>query len=229
MIAKGDLRAPVCVDCHGSHDVTRPGEPRARISRTCARCHGKVSAEYVKSVHGTALLEQANPDVAVCTDCHRAHDITDPRTPAVLLTTPQLCGKCHSDEKLMKKYGLSTDVVRTYLADFHGMNATMQRAGGARPQVTALCIDCHGVHDITRVKDPSSPVMKANLLTLCRKCHPSAVANFPAAWMSHYEPSWKRTPLVYSAKVFYAVLIPFMISGLVLQILLHLWRVVVNR
>jgi hypothetical protein len=47
--------------------------------------------------------------------------------------------------------------------------------------------------------------------------------------MSHYEPSWKKAPLVYGVQLFYNILIPFMISGLVLQMLLHFWRVVVNR
>jgi hypothetical protein len=34
---------------------------------------------------------------------------------------------------------------------------------------------------------------------------------------------------VYGVQLFYNILIPFMISGLVLQMLLHFWRVVVNR
>ncbi len=35
--------------------------------------------------------------------------------------------------------------------------------------------------------------------------------------------------LVYGVGVFYKIFIPFIIGGLVLQILLHLWRIVVNR
>jgi hypothetical protein len=95
--------------------------------------------------------------------------------------------------------------------------------------VVAVCTDCHGVHDITRVKSPDSKVLQENLLTTCRKCHPDAKADFPASWMSHYEPSLEKTPLVYLVKVFYQFVIPFMIGGLALQILLHLWRLVVNR
>jgi len=30
-------------------------------------------------------------------------------------------------------------------------------------------------------------------------------------------------------KIFYAIFIPFVVAGLALQILLHLWRAVVNR
>jgi hypothetical protein len=35
--------------------------------------------------------------------------------------------------------------------------------------------------------------------------------------------------MVYAVTLAYKFLIPFMIGGLVLQVLLHLWRVVVNR
>ena len=61
------------------------------------------------------------------------------------------------------------------------------------------------------------------------KCHPGAPKNFTSAWLSHYEPSPTRAPLVWAVGAFYKVFIPFLIGGLVLQILLHLWRVMVNR
>ena len=75
----------------------------------------------------------------------------------------------------------------------------------------------------------STSALKANLQKTCSKCHDDANANFPGAWLSHYEPSMKKAPIVYGVKVAYAVLIPFMIGGLGLQILLHLWRLMVNR
>lgn len=230
VMAQGNLAAPVCTDCHGAHDIRRPGQPRSRISQTCARCHAGVSAAYAESVHGRALIEEANVDVPACTDCHRSHDIADPRRPAALLQTPELCGSCHADERRMQKYGLSTKVLQTYLADFHGVTASLQRVGrGDPPRLAALCIDCHGVHDIRPVDASGSPLMRQNLLMVCRRCHPSATEKFPDAWLSHYEPSWDRAPLVYGAKLFYAVFIPFVVGGLGLQILLHIWRMVVNR
>jgi predicted CXXCH cytochrome family protein len=229
-VARGDTTAPLCVDCHGAHDITPPGQPRARISTTCAACHPGVSATYAKSVHGKALIDEANPDVPACTDCHRAHDVAGPKAGDWRHHTPALCAACHADEPLMKKYGLSTAVHRTYLADFHGMTASLRRTGaGDTVPVVARCTDCHGVHDITKVADPDSRVIKANLVNTCRQCHADASENFPAAWLSHYEPSWTRAPLVHAVTLAYKVLIPFMIGGLVLQILLHFWRVVVNR
>jgi len=169
-------------------------------------------------------------DAPVCADCHRSHNIEDPRTVVFHLKTPELCARCHTDEKLMAKYGLSTNVLKTYLKDFHGMTASLHKREQITPSaVTAVCTDCHGVHDILAVKDPSSTVMKANLVRVCQKCHADATESFPAAWLSHYEPSPKRAPLVYYVKLFYQIFIPFVVLGLVLQILLHIWRVVVNR
>jgi hypothetical protein len=121
-------------------------------------------------------------------------------------------------------------VVATYLQDFHGMTASLGGDGGTTARgPTAVCTDCHGIHDILKADAPDSRVMKANLVKTCRQCHEDATENFPAAWLSHYEPSWQKTPVVYAVTVFYWIFIPFVLGGLVLQILLHIWRVVVNR
>lgn len=229
LIAKGKLDAAVCTDCHGSHEMGPAAEPRSKISKTCANCHEKISVAYAQSVHGKALIDDENPDVPACTDCHRSHDIADPREGAWKVRTPGMCGNCHTNQKMMDKYGLSTRVVATYLADFHGTTTLFQQSeSGVKPTV-ALCTDCHGVHDITKTDAPGSKVLKANLVKTCQKCHPDANESFPDAWLSHYEPTWEKTPLVAGVGAFYAFLIPFMIGGLVLQIALHLWRVVVNR
>jgi predicted CXXCH cytochrome family protein len=235
VMAKGNRQAALCVDCHGAHDISRPTEPRSRISRTCAACHAAVNQVYLGSVHGKGLTA-GNQDVPVCTDCHRAHDIADPRDGSLALRTPEVCGRCHTDPKMMRRYGLSTRVVDTYLRDFHGMSSSLSRprdgkAGRTRAQgqIAAVCTDCHGVHEIQKARDPGSPVVRANLVKTCRKCHADATEAFPASWLSHYDPSPEKAPLVWLVQAFYRLMIPFMIGGLVLQIALHLWRVVVNR
>ena len=230
-VARGDRTAPVCVDCHGSHDIRNPSQPRTRVSQTCARCHQGVAAAYAKSVHGRSLGTPNEADVPVCVDCHRTHEIGGPHQVQWDLRTPQMCGNCHSDDARMKKYGLSTAVLRTYLSDFHGKTASLRQNRGVAHggPVVARCTDCHGVHDIEKADDPNSPVMKSNLQKTCTKCHADANPNFSGAWLSHYEPSLRQAPMVYGVKIAYAILIPFMIGGLGLQILLHLWRLMVNR
>ena len=229
-IKKGNLEAAVCSDCHGAHDVSSPSEPRTKISQTCSRCHPAIAAAWTRSVHGRAAAAPSSADdVPTCTDCHHAHDIADPKAGSWLVRTPDMCAKCHADEKLMAKYNLSTQVSQTYVSDFHGVTAKLQEGEKDPRPVVALCTDCHGVHDIVKVNDANSPVIKANLLATCQKCHKDAKADFPSSWLSHYEPSLQKAPLVYLVKLLYKVLIPFMIGGLALQILLHLWRIVVNR
>jgi len=130
----------------------------------------------------------------------------------------------------MDKYGISTAVVKTYLQDFHGVTVSLYKKQA--PDIwsyKAVCTDCHGVHNIAKIDDPNSPVLKANLVTTCRQCHPDATENFPSAWLSHYEVSWSKTPLVYAIRLFYRILIPFIILGLLIHILLDLWRVATNR
>jgi hypothetical protein len=228
--ARGDAFAPTCVKCHGSHDIGRAAEPRTRISQTCASCHASVSETYLKSVHGKAFAEN-NPDVPVCTDCHRSHNIADPHDLDWKLATPTMCGKCHADEKRMKKYGLSTAVLSTYLADFHGTTASFGAHGKKDDdqRVVALCVDCHGIHDIAKATGENAAMFRSNLVKTCRKCHPDASDNFPSAWLSHYEPSLTRAPFVYLVKLFYKLLIPFIVGGLLLQVGLHLRRSVGKR
>jgi hypothetical protein len=112
---QGIREAPVCIDCHGEHEVRSPEDPNSpvhplRVSReTCGRCHASevISQRYSiaerrvdtfqDSYHGLAIrggsLEAAN-----CASCHGIHNIlpsSDPRSmvyPANLATT---CGKCH--------------------------------------------------------------------------------------------------------------------------------------
>src|SRR5208337_3034929 len=132
-LTRGNKRAPTCVDCHGSHAIARPGEPRATISRTCAKCHQAIAAAYIRSVHGRALVEHGNSDVPVCTNCHRPHDNSNPLTVAWHLQIPQLCARCHTDAAMMAKYRISTAVLTTYLADFHGMTASLHRTKKAVP------------------------------------------------------------------------------------------------
>ncbi len=234
MLSMGRLEAPVCSDCHGAHTIAPAGKERTESAKRCERCHAEIYNTYASSVHGNALFSEHNQDVPVCADCHRAHNIEDPRTFNYREQIPQLCGNCHANRSLMVKYGLSTAVLKSYLQDFHGVTLKLygkQKALGNQSTLKpiAVCIDCHGIHDITKTTGPDATVVKANLVKRCQKCHPGATEEFPLSWTSHYEPSLKRAPLVFFVNLIYKIFIPFMMAGLILQILLHIWRYAVNR
>ena len=107
-----------------------------------------------------------------------------------------MCADCHTDAKKMAKYKLSTQVLRTYVADFHGSTVTLfQRRHPDQVTNKPVCYDCHGIHDIASKSDPKKGLqVKANLLRTCQKCHPDATTNFSDAWLSHYIPTRERTP-----------------------------------
>ncbi len=235
--ARGMRAAAVCTDCHGAHNTRRLTDPqsgallpsaRSWIPETCARCHNAIYEKYLTSVHGSALLEEGNLDVPTCIDCHGVHSIEDPRTTTFRLKSPQLCAGCHTDPQRMEPYGLSTQVLETYVADFHGTTVTLFEKQSPDAETNKpVCFDCHGVHDIRRTDDPVKGLqVRENLLARCQICHPDATANFPDAWLSHYEPSAERHPMVYTVDAFYKILIPGVLGGMGLIVALDAsWRV----
>ncbi len=228
-LAGGNREAAVCTDCHGAHGVVDPEQPRQRISQSCAQCHSDIFQEYLESVHGAALFEESNPDVPVCTDCHRVHNVWGPDAPTFRTYSPRLCGSCHADETLMAKYGLSTAVFRTYVADFHGTSVQLfENDPDTRPN-EAVCFDCHGAHDIRAIDDPESSVVKENLLKTCRQCHPQATANFPTAWVGHYIPSPEEAAPVYYTNLFFAALTACVMLALMAYIVLDYGRLVLAK
>lgn len=224
-LAEGKLDSATCIDCHGSHDIQSPHEPRARISQTCGACHTEVNEQYVKSVHGAALLDEENPDVPVCTNCHGVHQIPNPKTATFRINSPQMCGQCHADKELMAKYDISTDVFETYVADFHGTTVTLFEQQTPEEETNkAVCYDCHGIHDILPATDEHSSVIKENLLTTCQNCHPDASTNFPDSWTSHFKPSMEHNPGVYLINLFYQILVPTVVGGMLLFIGTDVYR-----
>ncbi len=159
------------------------------------------------------------------------HSIEDPTTTAFRLNSPQLCAKCHTDASIMSKYGISTQVLNTYVADFHGTTVTLfEKLSPDQVTNKPVCFDCHGVHNIQKVDDPVYGLaMKQNLLTACQRCHPDASSNFPDAWMSHYIPSPTHDALVYYVNLFYKIFIPTVIGGMAIFVLSDIVRRLLER
>jgi hypothetical protein len=236
VMAAGNFNAPVCADCHDPHQQLpiqkdeagklTPAE-HALSAQVCAQCHSTIYEEYAQSVHGSGVLVEMNPDVPSCIDCHGVHNISGPGGgEAFRLTSPRICADCHTNENLMRQYGLSTQVLDTYIADFHGTTVTLfERIDPDQPINMPVCYDCHGVHDIRRSDDPQKGLqVRENLLVSCQRCHPDATANFPDAWLSHYIPSPERYPLVYYVNLFYRFFIPTVLGGMGIFVASDIYR-----
>jgi len=226
---EGNPEAALCVDCHGYHNVVDPDEPRTLIPQTCERCHSLIYDEYQDSVHGSALIGEGNSDVPTCINCHGVHNVAGPTDSQFHLNSPQICANCHADEELMAEYGISTNIFNSYISDFHGTTVIFEQEVEGQETNKPVCIDCHGVHNMKKVDDTESQVMKENLLITCQRCHPDATSNFTDSWLSHYEPSLEHFPAVYLVDLFYTIFIPAVLGFMVLFVFGDASRRLINR
>ncbi|MGA2749015.1 MAG: cytochrome c3 family protein [Verrucomicrobiota bacterium] len=162
-----------CTDCHaGIKEMVHPSHPPAA---QCVNCHdGKSShqdagAQYATSIHGMSKAMGASA-AAGCADCHGSHDImpvTDAQSPVFKLNLPRTCARCHSNPGISAEYRMKYPLVASQYTDsIHG-RALLQMGLILAPS----CNDCHGVHNIKRSVDRSSPVNHANIAATCGKCH----------------------------------------------------------
>lgn len=179
LMVDGNMNAPACVDCHGSHTfmpADRPESPiyKTHIAQTCGRCHAEIAAAYVESVHGKALAGGIL-ESPTCTNCHGEHDIRahlDPQSKVYAANVPKTCSSCHTSELVVGKYGLKPDRIATFKESFHGVAIELGETK------VANCASCHGVHNIFPQSDPRSLINKANIQSTCGACHDDLPEDF---------------------------------------------------
>ncbi|MCC6153709.1 MAG: cytochrome b/b6 domain-containing protein [Candidatus Hydrogenedentes bacterium] len=229
-IAAGNDKAAVCSDCHGAHEILPSNEPnspiaRAHIHQTCGKCHEKEMAEFNRSIHGRAL-EAGIKDAPTCIDCHGEHDIEPPKASESALAAQTVsrstCPKCHEDETVMKKYGITTHLQASYMDSYHGMYSV---AGG---EVVASCASCHGAHEILPQDDPASSINPANVVKTCSQCHENATANFAASPV-HVIPTDPGQRVLGFVRVAYIWLIVVVLGGMVAHNMLLMGRHMVGK
>jgi cytochrome b subunit of formate dehydrogenase len=179
-VTAGSTKAAVCTDCHGSHEIRPPSDPKSSIYQpnvpaTCAKCHNNIRQEYAQSIHGQALA-RGNFEAPVCTDCHGIHTIKshlDPKSSVFAGNIARAtCANCHEGMRMSQEYGISGRRMTTYTASYHGLAAKLGST------VVANCASCHGAHNILPSSDPRSTINKANLVKTCGQCHPGATDRF---------------------------------------------------
>ncbi|HEX2839094.1 MAG TPA: cytochrome b/b6 domain-containing protein [Phycisphaerales bacterium] len=99
MAAAGEMNAPVCTDCHTSHEIIQHDKVAFKLASgdRCGKCHEDRIEHYHETFHGKALaLGQSN--VAACYDCHGHHDIVPIKDPLSRLHGEkklETCRQCH--------------------------------------------------------------------------------------------------------------------------------------
>lgn len=158
---------------------------------SCTGCHDKaLVAQFTECAHAQAGL--------TCVDCHggdpkaadekAAHAPTNFSRPKDKRAIAELCAKCHSDVRKMNPYGLPTDQLDRYKTSKHG-----EQLYDKNDQKVAVCTDCHGVHDIQKVKSPQSHVHPTHVPDTCGRCHSNeklmAQYSLPADVVAKYKTS----------------------------------------
>lgn len=86
---QGDLRAPTCISCHGSHGALPPGV--GNIDKVCGQCHQQTREAFRQSPHWKTMAEEGWGD---CVACHDNHRVQAPTSQMWL----SACVDCHQGE-----------------------------------------------------------------------------------------------------------------------------------
>ena len=219
LVKQGRMEAANCVLCHGVHDIrnrVQPGSPihPLAVPQTCGVCHEEITDAYERSIHW-ARAKRGVKDSPVCNDCHSEHSVQginvagQPDGQARRIQQ-ETCLRCHADPVLARRYNLNPNRVASYLDSYHGM---AERRGDEK---VAMCVDCHGVHEILPQKHPRSLVNVDNVTETCRQCHPGANASFAATY-THEQASPVNRRVIYWVEVVYVWAIWLVVGGMLLH------------
>ncbi|MFZ5980587.1 MAG: cytochrome c3 family protein, partial [Candidatus Zixiibacteriota bacterium] len=169
---RGDLRAPGCNDCHGTHNIKGFRDPNSptyptQVPDLCGRCHGtegKASVDmdqdrpdpitsYLNGIHGIGLKQSGLVVTAKCTDCHTPHHVLpkdDPESSVNHENLARTCSECHR--------GIYDEFNRS----IHSPAVTQTD----KPLPT--CEDCHESHAIVRT---DSRGFRDKIIDQCGACH----------------------------------------------------------
>ncbi len=172
LLRKGDTKAAVCTDCHGTHGILASNHPKSRtfpwiIPETCSRCHSDKDfmkdyripvsqlEEYKQSVHARALFEKKDLSAPVCNDCHGNHAAAPPEVTSIAF----VCRQCHPST-----------------GEFFSQSPHKKAYDEME---ISECEACHGNHNIL---PPSDEMLGTGKEAVCIQCHdpdskPYEVAN----------------------------------------------------
>jgi cytochrome b subunit of formate dehydrogenase len=153
--ASGNLKAPICTDCHATHRVLSPRETEsivsvAKLDMVCMNCH----AGYDASIHRPQ--ENDDPRLETCVVCHTGHQ-TEMKGDAVTtifdIKLDEVCIRCHKENIVIGE------------DQAHGAIHREELAKVVRG-VDSNCGDCHTYHFMAPEHKKDKALEKS-----CADCH----------------------------------------------------------
>jgi len=102
-VDKGNAKAPVCISCHTSHEITNTSLTTFKLlnNEECGSCHKDRLSSYRDTYHGQ-VTKLGYPDTAKCYNCHGSHGILpakDPKSKVHVDNRLKTCKECHDGKK----------------------------------------------------------------------------------------------------------------------------------
>ena len=161
LYTRGDLNVAVCTDCHTTHHIASPKNPKSSIYKkntpdTCGHCHASeklmakygldytIPEQYKQGEHGKRLLEEDDLGAPVCNDCHGNHGAMPPGVASI----EHVCGQCHLQNE------------QYYDQSKHAAAFAAMKLG--------RCVVCHEQHALQK---PSDDFFNPKQDTNCGGCH----------------------------------------------------------
>jgi hypothetical protein len=146
-----------CATCHAAQQQQLTGSVHAKVR--CQECHG--GAESYASAPVPANSDRERGDALPSFDHGPSFSGEIQRA-----QVPRLCGDCHADVARMNPFGLRTDQLTGYWTSGHGK--ALKERGETR---VAICVDCHGSHDVLKPTEATSKTNPMNVPDTCATCH----------------------------------------------------------
>ncbi len=124
----GDLSAPTCNDCHGSHGAVPPGVDS--VSNVCGSCHGREGSLF-REVEARTGMDLA-PCIR-CVICHENHAVYRPTEEMLGVGPGSTCTGCHVEGeegyRAADEMARSLKTLRTRLEEATRILEDAERAG----------------------------------------------------------------------------------------------------
>jgi hypothetical protein len=92
LYTKGDIGAPTCNDCHGSHGAVPPGV--GSVANVCGSCHGREATLFRE----TEAKRHLDLDLCIrCIVCHDNHAVRPPTADMLGVGPKSTCISCHAE------------------------------------------------------------------------------------------------------------------------------------
>ncbi|MSN96670.1 hypothetical protein F1B92_05770 [Campylobacter sp. FMV-PI01] len=212
---------PSCRDCHGvnvgndTKSIQKDfASHRDNLNKNCASCHKDTGNIFKSSVHSE--LVSGKDKTPLCSDCHSIHMGKETTMINMKKMSDEKCGECHKEKQ------------EHYHDTFHGKAMVLGSHGSAIS--VAACYDCHGNHNIFKIKDERSTLHPgANRIETCAACHPGGNENF-SNFMAHANHHDKDNyPVLYYAYIFMTGLVIFVFGFFGIHTFLWFMRLTITR